>query len=85
MNKEVIINNYISMYNFKSDDWSIKQIKETLKPLLGEEVGIRAEYEKDVFINEVTSKASEVKKLSKIYVTYTELNGSITTKTYIID
>lgn len=85
MNKEYIISNFIALYNFKNDKWSIKEIKEALRPLLSEEVGVKAEYEKDVFINEVTGKASEFKKLSKISITYTELDNTIKTKTYTID
>jgi hypothetical protein len=82
--KESSISNVITSINFK-DDWSLRNIKEQLYNVLGEQPAVEAIYQKDAFLNEVTGKAQEIKKLKSIKVTFTDLDEKIKTVEYLLE
>lgn len=72
--KEMMIREYISGINFKTDDWGLSKIKEDLRRMLGEEPGIDVIYKKDVMINEFTGEAKEFKDISMVSVVFTDID-----------
>lgn len=83
--REIDLSKFITNYNFKSDNWSVKQIKESLKTLLGELPAVEIVYEKDAFLNEVTGRAQEIKKIKSVKVTFTDLDDKIKTVEYLVE
>jgi hypothetical protein len=72
--KEHFVKEYLSSINFKTKNWSVEEIKESLKKGLGEYPAIDVIYKKDVVINESTNEAVEVHEVSKISVVFTNEN-----------
>jgi hypothetical protein len=83
--KEMVIREYISHIDFKSDDWKISKIKEDMRKFLGEEPGIDIIYKKDVMINEFTGKAQEFTEIDKIQIVFTDIDDSFKKLEFIID
>ncbi len=72
--KEQEIRNYISEIDFKSGNWSLKEMSENMRRFLGEEPGIDVEYVSSVLINEDTDKAYEIKELDKITIVFFDMD-----------
>jgi len=83
--REIDLSKFITNYDFKSPDWTVKNIKESLQGLLGELPAIEIVYEKDAFLNEVTGRAQEVKKIKSVKVTFTDLDEKIRTVEYLVE
>ena len=82
--KEHIISDYIlHKVNFKKD-WSLKQIKEDLKKMLGEEPALKINYEKDAILNEVSGESKEIKKIKSVDVIFTDEYEKIKTIGFIV-
>ena len=71
--KSVIMN-----YNFEGD-WKVKDVKEKIRLLIGENVGMQIQYMKDAKINEVLGKAEEITVIDKISITFTDVDDKIKT------
>lgn len=82
--REHMISQYITNVDFKGD-WSLKSIKEGLSTLLNEYPAIEVVYEKDAFLNEVTGKAQEFKKLKSIKVTFSDSDDKFKTVEYLLE
>lgn len=72
--KEMMVRDYMTGINFKSEEWSLTRIKEDLRKFLGEEPAIDVIYKKDVMVNEFTGEAKEFKDISKIHVVFTDMD-----------
>lgn len=83
--KQTAIRDFMLNYDFKNENWSVKEIKSHLKRVLGEEPAIKVNYSKDAMINEITGKAKEVSKLTSISVIFTDLNDEITKLEFQLD
>lgn len=75
--KSEIISNYIQTIDFDGDNWSINQIKESLRNLLGETPAIKVNYVKDVMINEIKGTAEEFKKMESVTIIYTDVDNKL--------
>lgn len=68
--KEQTIKDYISDINFKSENWSIDDMKRDMRKFLGEEPAIDVTYEKVAKMNEDHTKSYEsldIKDISIIF------------------
>jgi hypothetical protein len=83
--KEDTIQKFIMDIDFTSDDWSVNNIKQTIKNMIGEMPGIKINYKKDVLINEIKGEAQEYKKLNSIEIVFTDLDDKIKRVEYIIN
>ena len=83
--KQITIRQCILGYDFTNENWSITEIKKQLKKLLGEEPAIKANYVKDVMVNEVSGDAKEVSRLDSISVIFTDLDDKIATLEFKLD
>jgi len=83
--KEEAIREYISNIDFRSDDWSLSNIKEDMRKFLGEEPGVDIEYKKDVVINEVKGEAEEIKALEKVSIVFFDLDEKFKKLEFLID
>lgn len=81
--KENTIQDYILSIDF-NEDWSVNQIKNDLRRLLGEMPAVDISYQKDAMINEITGEAKEVKKLHSISIVFTDLDDNIKRVEYLI-
>ena len=70
--KEMMVREYISSINFKTDDWKLSKIKEDLRRLLGEEPGFDVVYKKNLMLNEFTGEAREIMDVDKVSVVFTD-------------
>jgi hypothetical protein len=70
--KENMIREYLSLVNFKNDNWSLSQIKSDLKSLLGEEPNVDVIYKKDTIINEATSEEIKVESVEKLNIIFSD-------------
>lgn len=68
--KEVAIFGFLSSIDFKRDPWTIQQIKEGLRPLIGELPGIDLVWFKSQRVSESTGQAETVEAPSSITVFY---------------
>lgn len=82
--KEDSIQKFIMDIDFDGD-WSVNNIKESIKRMTGEVPGIKINYEKDVIINEIKGEATEVKKLSSIEIVFTDLDDKIKRVEYLLN
>lgn len=76
------VKNFITNYKFDNPNWKTSEIKEGLKRLLGEEVGIKVNYIKDVKINEILSTSEEVTIIESIDISFTDDDDKIKTMEY---
>lgn len=83
--KEDNIQKYIMDVDFTSDNWSVNEIKQNIKNMIGEVPGVKVNYKKDVLINEIKGEAEEVKKLNSIEIVFTDLDDKIKRLEYLID
>jgi len=83
--KENAIREYISKIDFKRDNWSYIQIEEDMRKFLGERPSLDIKYVKDVMVNEVTSEAKEIKKISSVGIIFTDLDEKIKKIEILID
>jgi hypothetical protein len=83
--KENAIREYISKIDFKRDNWSYTQIEEDMRKFLGERPSLDIKYVKDVMVNEVTSEAKEIKKISSVGIIFTDLDEKIKKIEILID
>lgn len=83
--KENNIQDYIMGIDFSSDDWSVNNIKNSIRNIVGEVPGIKVNYTKDVIINEIKGEAQEYKKLKSIEIVFTDLDDQIKRLEYLID
>jgi len=67
--KEKAINNYLSSIDM--NNMNIKQMKEDLKKLLGEEPAIRLNYVQEKTLNEAGDEEKTVERLDKVFITFT--------------
>jgi hypothetical protein len=72
--KENAIRDYVSDIDFKSENWSLKSIKEDLRKFLGEEPAIDVIYVKDVMINEATKKPVEFLNVDKVEIIFYDID-----------
>jgi hypothetical protein len=70
--KEMMVREYMTSINFKTDDWGLSKIKEDLRRLLGEEPAIDIVYKKDVMVNEYTGEAREFMDVNKVRIIFTD-------------
>jgi hypothetical protein len=75
--KENIIREFLSGVNFRSEDWSLSDIKSRLRQYLGEEPGVDIHWKKDVLINELKGESTEVFAVEKVSVVFTETDGKL--------
>lgn len=83
--KQQAIRDFILNYDFKNENWSVREIKVNLKIILGEEPAIKVNYTKDAMINEITGDAKEISKLNSISIIFTDLNEQITKLDFQLD
>jgi hypothetical protein len=83
--KEMAIREYISKIDFRGEEWSITKIKEDMRRFLGEEPGIDVIYKKDVFINEFSGKAKEIKDIDRVQIVFTDTDDRFKKIEFIID
>lgn len=83
--KEMAIREYFSKIDWKRDNWSYVQVEEDMKMFLGERPSLDVKYVKDVFVNEETGRAKEIKKISTISVIFTDLDDKIKKIDFFID
>jgi len=69
--KENAIRDYVSDIDFKSENWSLKSIKEDLRKFLGEEPAIDVIY---VMINEATKKPVEFLNVDKVEIIFYDID-----------
>jgi hypothetical protein len=75
--KSEIIKEYLNIVNFKSGNWSIKQLEEALKAKLHETPGIDVKWAKDALLNEDTGKPEVYEYVEKISIVYTDVDDKI--------
>lgn len=83
--KQTAIRDFILNYDFKNENWSVREIKAHLKRILGEEPAVKINYSKDAMINEITGEAKEISKLNSISIIFTDLNDQISTLEFQLD
>lgn len=83
--KQTAIRDFILNYDFKNENWSVREIKANLKRILGEEPAIKVNYSKDAMVNEITGEAKEITSLSSISIIFTDLNEQITKLEFQLD
>ena len=83
--KEESIKNYILSIDFTKEDWSINKIGKDMKMFLGEEPGIDVVYKKDVILNEFKGESTEVLKVEKIQIIFTDLDDKYKKLEFIIE
>jgi len=82
--KENSIREYISLIDFKRDDWSLSTIKSEMRNFLGEEPAIDIHYEKDVMINEDSGKPEEFRDIRKVEVVFYDTDEKFKKLEFII-
>jgi len=82
--KENSIREYMMNVDFNSD-WSLNQIQEDLKKMLGEIPGIDIDYKKDVLINEREGTATEYQKVDRVKIIFTDLDDRFKKLEFIIN
>jgi len=83
--KQTSIRDFILNYDFKREDWSVNEIKSSLKRVLGEEPAVKVNYTKDAIINEINGEAKEINKLTSISIIFTDLNDEFKTLEFKLD
>ena len=83
--KQQAIRDFMINYDFKNENWSVKEIKAHLKRILGEEPAVKVNYSKDAMINEITGVAKEISRLDSIAIIFTDLNDEITKLEFQLD
>lgn len=68
-----------------NSDWSLNQIQEDLKKMLGEIPGIDIDYKKDVLINEREGTATEYQKVDRVKIIFTDLDDRFKKLEFIIN
>lgn len=74
--KKQLIENYIRSIDFNGE-WDYNAICEGLRSIMGEQPAVDITWKKDVVLNEDTMKASEVSKIDKISIVFTDDNDKI--------
>lgn len=82
--KENSIREYMMNVDFNSD-WSLNQIQEDLKKMLGEIPGIDIDYKKDVLINEREGTATEYQKVDRVKIIFTDLDDKFKKLEFLIN
>jgi len=84
--KENAIQEYIlKKTDFSNEDnISIKQIKEDLKRILGEEPAVQLNWQKDGVLNEITGEAKEINKVKSINIIFTDTNNEYKSLEFLI-
>jgi hypothetical protein len=75
--KEIAIRDYVSKIDWRRDNWSYQIIEEDMKRFLGERPSIDVKYIKDVMVNEFSGVSSEVLKIDKVSIIYTDTDEKI--------
>jgi hypothetical protein len=68
--KEQIIQNYLANINFKTDNWSVKKIKEDIKKMIGEEPALNINYIKEKMVAEGTNEPKIVERIESIDIIF---------------
>jgi len=74
--KEEAIRKYISQVNWRGD-WSHNKIEEDMRRFLGERPTLDVKWVKDVMVNEMSGETSEIDKIAKISIIYTDLDDKL--------
>lgn len=74
--KEEAIRKYISKINWKGE-WSHVAIEEDMRRFLGERPTLDVKWVKDVMINEMSGETSEIDKIAKISIIFTDLDDKL--------
>jgi hypothetical protein len=74
--KEEAIRKYIAQVNWKGD-WSHVKIEEDMKRFLGERPTLDVKWVKDVMVNEMSGETSEIDKIAKISIIFTDTTDKI--------
>ena len=84
--KENAIQEYIlKKTDFSNEDnISIKQIKEDLKRILGEEPAVQLNWQKDAMLNEITGEPKEINKVKSINIIFTDTNNEYKSLEFLI-
>jgi hypothetical protein len=74
--KEDAIRKYIAGVNWKGD-WSHAKIEEDMRRFLGERPTLDVKWEKDVMVNEMSGETSEIDKITKISIIFTDTDDRL--------
>lgn len=82
---ENYVNDFILKYDFTNENWSVNDIKQGIKNIIGETPAVKVNYKKDLMVNEVKGTAEEIKKIENIEIIFTGTDNNIKRVTFDIE